>query len=579
MAVLNLTGCSVCDGLASGKVLHYVPFSPSMEENHINPEAVPEALSQYKAAVQTAFAELVSLHDRLDAALPEKAKIFSAHQDILMDDAMDEDIRNAIMVNYLSPVSAVSATYDQYISMIMKSKNPLIRERTIDMADVKNRLLRCLLGIPDINLSTLCEDTIIVAHELLPSDTASLDFSHVRGIITETGGATSHTAILAKSYGVPALLGVVGAQSLLPADAALLLDTTLKEAILDPSPAQYEVFYKKKNRFDTEAAKALVYLGADSRMADGSPISICLNLNDVDEPLSEDIRVDGVGLFRTEFLYMGTDTLPSEETQMELYKKVLLRFRNQPVTIRTLDIGGDKKSPCLQLLPEDNPFLGNRALRFCFSNPDIFRTQLRACLRASVFGDLWLMFPMVGSLDDIRKAKAFVEEAKADLRGRGIPFAENVKFGIMVEIPSIALIADLIVDEVDFCSIGTNDLTQYTLAADRMNPSVNSYYQTLHPGLLRLIQYVATQFRRAGKPVCVCGEMGGDPYAAAVLLGLGIDHLSMGVSSVAKIKQLLHHLSLSKAEELANTVLGLSTAGEVDTFLHKELNAIFAPLH
>jgi phosphotransferase system enzyme I (PtsI) len=280
-----------------------------------------------------------------------------------------------------------------------------------------------------------------------------------------------------------------------------------------------------------------------------------------------------VGLFRTEFLYMGRDTLPMEDEQFEVYKRVLQRYGSRPVTLRTLDIGGDKTLDCMELPREDNPFLGNRALRLCFTQPELFKTQLRACLRASVFGNLWLMLPMVGSIDDIRRAKAVIAEVKTELDAQGIAYSKDLKVGIMIEIPAIAMIADLAVKEVDFASIGTNDLCQYLTAVDRLNPAVSSYYQTYHPGLFRIIGTVVHHFNQAGKPICICGEMGGNILAAPVLIGMGMRKLSMGFASIAGIKRTLAGLTIAKAEELAGIVINLSTAAEVEAYLRENCSS------
>ena len=310
-------------------------------------------------------------------------------------------------------------------------------------------------------------------------------------------------------------------------------------------------------------------------MADGTLLPVHLNVGSAnDQELAAEKYTDGVGLFRTEFIYMGKEQLPTEDEQYEIYKKVLTAFGDRPVTIRTLDIGGDKKLQCMELPVEENPFLGNRALRLCFSMPEVFLTQLRAALRASVHGNLWIMFPMVGSMDDIRRAKAFVQQAKDQLDAQGVPYSPNVKLGIMVEIPSIALVADLAAKEVDFASIGTNALTQYSTAVDRMNPALREYYQSYHPALFRLIGYVVESFAKEGKPVSVCGEMGGDPYAAAVLAGLGMSKLSMGSASVARIKKMLSGLTMEKARELAAKARSLPTNDEVESYLKAELAAL-----
>lgn len=315
-------------------------------------------------------------------------------------------------------------------------------------------------------------------------------------------------------------------------------------------------------------------------MADGTLIPIHLNLGSVSSyELAAAACTDGVGLFRTEFLYIDQKQLPTEEEQYKIYKKLLTAYGDRPVTLRTLDIGGDKSLRCMELPEEKNPFLGNRALRLCFTMPEMFLTQLRAALRASVHGDLRIMFPMVGSLDDIRRAKGFVEQAKAQLEERGIPYKKDVKLGIMVEVPSIALIADLAAKEVDFASIGTNDLVQYAAAVDRLNPALGEYYQSFHPALFRLMGYVAESFAREGKPVSVCGEMAGDPLAAAVLVGLGVNKLSMGLPSVARIKKLLSGLTMEKARELADKARILSTSREVEDYLKAQLEPLRGEAH
>jgi phosphotransferase system enzyme I (PtsI) len=355
-------------------------------------------------------------------------------------------------------------------------------------------------------------------------------------------------------------------------DQTVVVDAGTGEVFLDPDPGMVKAYSLKQEEFRKEAAETKQFLMVKPRTACGTAIDIGLNIGGADEQeLSGAEYTDLAGLFRTEFLYMGRDTLPSEEEQAAVYKKVLQRYGKRPVTLRTLDIGGDKPLSSMNLPKEDNPALGNRALRFCFTHPDVFKTQLRAALRASVFGNLWLMLPMTGGIDDIRQAKAAITAAQAELDAEGIAYNKDFKIGIMVEIPSIAVIADLAAQEVDFASIGTNDLCQYLTAVDRMNPQTARHYQPYHPAMFRLIGTVVEQFNRAGKPICVCGEMGGDVLAAPALIGLGIRKLSMGLASVARIKRVLSSLSLAKAEELAGTVVNLSTAQDVENYLKANL--------
>ncbi len=568
---MNYKGNPVSRGIAIGEAYLYEAFVPTVEESFIPADQTYEAIARYEAAKEKAKAERETVRARLRGDA-EKAKIFSAHIEILFDEAMEADIRDGIAKKHLAPDWAIHQVYEKYMKILGAAKDDLIRERVADMKDVKNRLLRCWQGVEEKNLSNLEQPAVVVARDLLPSDTATLDRSKVLAIVTEIGGATSHSAIIARSYEIPALLGVAQITKKLSNGQPVIVDALDGVLIADPTDAQKAEYDKKKDAYAVKAAEIKKYLDAKPVSPDGTRVEVELNIGSASAKELEGSRyTDGVGLFRTEFLYMGRPSLPSEEEQYEIYKKVLVEFGDRPVILRTLDIGGDKVLESMELPKEENPFLGKRALRLCFDNLPVFKTQLRALLRAAVHGSLWLMLPMVGSMDDIRRAKEIIGEVRADLDKEGVPYGKDYKLGIMVEIPSIALIADLAVQEVDFCSIGTNDLTQYSTAVDRMNPAVSKYYQTFHPALFRLIGFVVDEFVKAGKPVGVCGEMGGDPLAAAVLLGLGMRRLSMGIASVAQIKKLINGLDMGHAEEIAQTVKNLSTAGEVEVYLRKAL--------
>ena len=440
------------------------------------------------------------------------------------------------------------------------------------LRDVCARLLRCWEGLAERDLSALPGPVIVAAHDLVPSDTATLDREHVLGIITEVGGSTSHSAIIARSYEIPAVLGAEGIMIGLRDRQEVVLDA-VDGVILTDIDDEARAFYEKK-REETLRCQAHTkqYIGREPVTPDGVRIAVELNIASAEPQELEGARyTDGVGLFRSEFLYMGRSTLPTEEEQFQAYRKVLMTYGKRPVILRTLDIGGDKPLDCLDIPKGDNPFLGNRALRLCFQHPEVFRTQLRAALRASVYGQLWLMFPMVASMDDIRRAKGCLEQARDELTAEGIPFSPEMKVGIMVEIPSIAIIADQAAKEVDFASIGTNDLTQYLTAVDRGDPAVRSYYQTYHPAMFRLIGYVVKAFSACGKPVGVCGEMGGDPLTAAVLMGLGMRQLSMGAASVAAVKQIILSTSCETARTLAEAVCGMDTAEAVRQYLKEHV--------
>ena len=574
--MMEYKGNPVSEGIAVGKAYLYQPYVPQVTEGEVPEDQAPAAVARYEKRLEGAKQELAAIRDRLEKAGDgDKAKIFTAHQDILFDVAMDEEIRDKITYDFMTPEWAIHKVYEKFIKILNKAKDDLIRERVADMRDVKNRLLRIAAGVPEKNLAALGEPVIVVAHDLLPSDTATLDRKNVLALVTEIGGATSHSAIIARSYEIPALLGVDGAMENLSHGQEIAVDAVEGLLVADPSGEVKADFAKKREAFLKRREEEKKFLGVEPRMADGTLLPVHLNVGSAnDQELAAEKYTDGVGLFRTEFIYMGKEQLPTEDEQYEIYKKVLTAFGDRPVTIRTLDIGGDKKLQCMELPVEENPFLGNRALRLCFSMPEVFLTQLRAALRASVHGNLWIMFPMVGSMDDIRRAKAFVQQAKDQLDAQGVPYSPNVKLGIMVEIPSIALVADLAAKEVDFASIGTNDLTQYSTAVDRMNPALREYYQSYHPALFRLIGYVVESFAKEGKPVSVCGEMGGDPYAAAVLAGLGMSKLSMGSASVARIKKMLSGLTMEKARELAAKARSLPTNDEVESYLKAELAAL-----
>lgn len=570
---MKYTGNCVSGGVAVGEAYIYTPFIPQIREDSITEQLIAETVANYQKAKESARNELERIQSSLSETNEEKAKIFTAHIDILCDIVIDEDITLCITQKKCNAGFAISSIFDKYAKMLDEVADELIRERAADIRDVKNRLLRNLSGIKEQNLSLLPKPVVIVAHDLTPSDTATLDRNNVLAIISETGGETSHTAIIAKGYGIPAVLGVTDIISRLSPDEKIIVDAVEGIIYTEPTEEQIDYFLKKRTAYTEKEKKLKDYFPMQPVMEDGQRIDVYLNIGAAKEQeLESSAYVDGIGLFRTEFLYLGKDQLPTEEEQFSVYRKVLSHFGDKPVILRTLDIGGDKTVGYMELPREENPFLGNRALRLCFSRPDIFKSQLTAAYRASVYGNLWLMLPMVGSIDDIRKAKAYIEEVKSELRSNQIPYSENVKIGIMIEIPSIALIADKVASEVDFASIGTNDLCQYITATDRMNSQLSEYYQKYHPAMFRLIGYAAEEFAKQGKPISVCGELGGDLLAPAVLIGLGIDKLSMAISSVPQTKRLIAGLSFAKARKIADTVKDLPTAAEVEQYLKNVLS-------
>ena len=561
-----LRGNGVSKGVAIGEIFLYQPFIPQTTEAHYSGDP-KQYLEQYEALCLQARVELQAIRERMMQTDAEKAAIFSAQMEILCDEVMDEEIRDGIQYDTWRPDWAVETVYSRYERRLQKAGDPLIRERAADLKDVKNRLLRIWCGVPQQSLAQLEKPVIIAAHDLLPSDTAVMERDHVLGIVTESGGTTSHSAIIARSYGIPAVLGIPNLLPRLTNGEKVILDAVDGVLITRPDGKQEKEMRIKQKEYEIHAARIQKYLHRDPLTADGERIEIGLNIGSArPEDLEGSSVTDFVGLFRTEFLYMDNDHLPTEEEQIIQYQKALLEYAPRPVVLRTLDIGGDKTLPYFPLPQEQNPFLGKRALRLCFDSPELFRTQLRAALRASVAGQLWIMLPMVSSIEEIKRAKALLEQAKQELRQEKLPFDEGVKLGIMIEIPAVAVIADLIAPEVDFASIGTNDLCQYLMAVDRMNPEVTSYYQSYHPALFRLIGYVVERFKQAGKPICICGELGGDPLAAPVLVGLGIRKLSMSLSSVAAVKRALAGFTVKQMEEMARAVENM-TDGQAREYL------------
>lgn len=570
----TFNGNPVSKGIAVGRVYQYEPYHAAVSKELIAQEHIQIEWQSYEAARESALLELNTLKERMGEADQDKAAILGAHIEILKDPAMDEQVGRLIRNKRYNVKYAIEEAYTIFIQMLEKVQDDMIRERIADMKDVKNRILRCADRIPEKNLSSLSEPVIVIAKDLFPSDTASLNRKMVLGIITEAGSETSHTAIIARSYEIPAILGVKDAVSEFADGEEIIMDAIEGIVLTAADDRTKEEYKAKREAWIAQSLELKQYLTAEPFTKDGERIYVNLNLGSADEEELKQAEVsDGVGLFRSEFLYMGRDKLPDEEEQYNIYKRVLQAFAGKTVILRTMDIGGDKKLDCMELPQEENPFLGKRALRLSFEYPDIFLTQLKAALRAAAEGDLWVMFPMVESLEDIRLARKYVNQAKEELKAAGVSFGE-IKLGIMVEIPSIALIAEQAAEEVDFASIGTNDLTQYTLAVDRMNPELGTYYQKYHPAILRLIRYVAERFNKAGKHVGVCGELGGDEIGAVLLLGFGVRQLSMGCASVAWMKKMITTMTIEKAEEIADAACAMNTSAEIEAYVKKELEAL-----
>lgn len=525
------------------------------------------------AALEEAKQELESVKQRAQAKLGEdKAAIFAAHLLVLQDPEFIGPIQNKIREENINVEFAVREVANMYIGMFEQLDNEYMKERAADIRDVTQRLLAHLLGVKLADLQAISEEVIIVAEDVTPSDTAQMDTRYVKGFATDIGGRTSHSAIMARSLEIPAVVGTKQVTEAVEPNMWIVVDGLDGNVIINPTDEELEAYRKKQAQYEAQRATWAKLVNEKTVTADGVRIELAANIGtpeDIESVLKN--GAEGIGLYRTEFLYMGRTQIPSEEEQYNAYKTVLEKMDGKPVVIRTLDIGGDKELPYLNMPKELNPFLGFRAIRLCLEMQDMFRVQLRALLRASMFGNLKIMFPMIATLEEFRQAKQIVEEEKAKLIAEGISVAGRIEIGIMVEVPATALLADVFAKEVDFFSIGTNDLIQYTMAADRMNEKVSYLYQSYHPALLRLIDMVIQAAHKEGKWAGMCGEMAGDPVAIPLLLGLGLDEFSMSASSILQARNMMKKLSREELEAHARKAMAMSTGEEAVRYVKQWL--------
>jgi phosphoenolpyruvate-protein phosphotransferase (PTS system enzyme I) len=572
MSVIS-KGNAVSKGIGMGYAYIYKQYVATKHEILISAGKVDEEISAYQTTRQQAEREIEGIRQFLENKKDEKSKIFTAHLDILNDVAIAEEIENFIKNEHYSYPYAIHTVYDMFIEMLSQVEDDLIKERVADLKDVRNRLIRISDHVEEANLARLSRSSIVFAEDLYPSDTATLDRTMVEAIVTEVGGQTSHTAIIAKSYEIPAILGVEHVTNEIKSGDFVIVDAISNKIIINPEDSVIESYKQKQKAYRAKLEMTKAYLDQQPITKDNIKVEVSINIGSASQDeLSFEKYVDGVGLFRSEFLYMENTHMPTEEEQFVVYRKALEAFGKKPLILRTLDIGGDKELSYMTLPKEENPFLGSRAIRLCFDHMDLFKTQLRAALRASIYGNLWLMFPMVGSMDDVDQIKSVVEDVKSSLDLDGIPYSVDHKIGIMIEIPSIILVADHVAKAVDFASIGTNDLCQYLTAVDRMNPLVSKYYQSYSPSMFRIIKMAVDAFNVHHKPISVCGELGGDPVAAPVLLGLGMRKLSMNKTSVPLIKKIITTHTMNDFAEVAQHVLNLRTEKEVIDYVKSTLS-------
>ncbi|MGM0435883.1 MAG: phosphoenolpyruvate--protein phosphotransferase [Bacillota bacterium] len=557
-----LEGNNASQGHAVGKVVRYEKPDISVEKGTCSdPE---ECLKTLNSALEEAYSALETVRERaLETMGEEHAEIFEAHQQMIGDPEIKSQVRAMIENDKVDAAYAYKEVTDQFITIFENMDDEYFKGRAADIKDIQYRVLALLKDVDYKDLSVLNEDSIIVAHDLAPSDTAGLDLDYVKGFITEVGGQTSHTAIMARALSLPAMVGVKDALSELEDGVTIYLNATDGTIEVSPDDKTLEKAKERVKEQEKTLERLKAYKNKETRTKDGFALPLFANVgSDKDVPFAKEGGAEGVGLFRTEFLFMNSDTMPSEDDQIKAYQAVFEAF--SPVIVRTLDIGGDKTLPYLKQDEELNPFLGKRAIRLALDETELFKTQLRALLLASKDQeDVRIMFPMIARRDELMQAKDVITEVRAELENEDKTYQTNIKVGIMIEIPAAALNAKSLAKEVDFFSIGTNDLIQYTYAADRMNETVSYLYEPFDPTLLRLMKYTLEEAHTEDTEIGVCGEMAGDLDAALVLAGMGMDELSMSPGSILPIREALSLVQKDDLAELANTVLELDEADQV----------------
>lgn len=567
-----LKGISASNGIALGKAyrIETIEFNiekQSISDAHVEVERLNQALNLTKE-------DLIRIRDKaLESMGQDKANIFEAHLLVASDPELFEQVTSMIEREQVNAEFALVTVRDQFLAIFESLDNEYMRERAHDIKDVTDRILAKLLNLKLSDLSLIQEEVILVANDLTPSETAQIDTAYVKGFVTNIGGRTSHSAIMARSLEIPAIVGTKDAMDRIQDGDFIILDAINGKVMINPSSELIEEYEEKRKNYLKELQELMQLKDQETVTKDGVHVELAANIGSPQDLQGVlDHGAEGIGLFRTEFLYMGRDNFPTEEEQYIAYKSVLEAMEGKPVVIRTLDIGGDKQLPYLNMPEELNPFLGYRAIRLCLDRTELFKTQLRALLRASVYGNLRIMFPMIATLQEFLQAKQLLMDVKEELNNEGIETNDSIQVGMMIEIPSAALLADQFAKVVDFFSIGTNDLIQYTFAADRMNEHVSYLYQPYHPSILRLINHVIKSAHDMNKWVGMCGEMAGDPIAVPILLGLGLDEFSMSATSILPTRKLMRELSQKDMKKLAEDALTKSSMEEVVELVRSNLN-------
>ncbi len=576
--MFSIKGIPAAPGIVIGKAYKIGREEFTVPRLEIKQEEIPLQIQLFEEALIQTRKEIIDLQKRIAADMgQEPAQIFDAHLLVLEDRMLIEEVISRLKKDRLNVAYIFSEVLKHYIEVFSKIEDEYLKERIVDINDVGKRILRNLLGKKRIGLEEISERVVVVAHDLSPSDTAAMHKKNVCGFVTDIGGKTSHTAIMAKSLEIPAVVGAESATQKIKAGDMVIVDGNTGLIILEPDEETLKLYQSESEKLRGITRKFLEQKDLPAVTKDGKAIEISANIE-----LPEDVPAisvhggQGIGLYRTEFFYMNRKGLPTEEEHYQAYKYVAEEMNPHSVIVRTIDLGGDKFLSQLEMPQEMSPFLGWRAIRFCLARPEIFKTQLRAILRASVHGKLKIMYPMVSGIEELQQANAILKDCKEELKREGKPFDDKIEVGAMIEVPSAAITADLLTAEADFFSIGTNDLIQYSLAVDRTNEKVAYLYDPAHPAVLRMIKSIIDAAHNAGIWVGMCGEMAGDPAFAMILLGLGLDEFSMPPQVIPQIKYIIRSVTIKEAKVFAQQALKLSTGKQVEEFSQAKLKQVLA---
>jgi phosphotransferase system enzyme I (PtsI) len=573
----TIRGIAASPGIVTARVFLYLEDTIKVPEYEIHHKDIEEEYNRFLEAREKASNELQHLRNRVEEDLNKgEGKFLDSHILMINDPEFTGKVERDLRKYRKNVEWILQQAMEEYVKRLGSSQDSYLRERSIDIHDVAKRVLNHLMYRERISLGDISEEVVLVTHNLLPSEALQMNKRMIKGIAMDAGGKTSHTAILARSFEIPAVLGLKDICSFVSSGDEIIIDGNSGVVIIEPDEETRNRYVRAQQEWERREIELLTLNELPAETKDGKLISLKANvemIDEVDSVLSH--GADGIGLFRSEFLFLQSGGLADEELQYEFYSEVLERMKDSSVTIRTLDVGGDKLIPDVEGLGERNPILGWRAVRFCLARPDIFKTQLRALYRAGVKGNLRIMFPMISGLEELGQVFEVVDQVKHELETEGREYNPNIPVGIMIEVPSAALTADILAKRVSFFSIGTNDLIQYTIAVDRGNERIAYLYEPFHPGVLRLLKTIVESAHDQGIPVGMCGEMAGDPYASVILLGLGLDEYSMSPFGIPEIKKIIRSTSLTDAEELVGMIMDMKSYEEIDDFVGRWMNERF----